>query len=503
MRRFRISLIWGRRIFHRLLVGACLAVLVGSALRANGQGADWTPPLRISDSQWWAVHPVIAADAMGQLHVFWRERTEAKDPTTPDTETTIMYSRWDGRSWQPPIDVFVAPLVDGKVRALAAKVDSQGRLHVLWTGERQWDEVLYHSWAWVQTPVTARSWTTEQLMVGWGMDHGDLEVGEDGKVYVVVNEATQHIYYIEGRYTGNNEYAWSNCTDIALLADTPIVAEPQIALSKNWIHVVWGEHNAKGFGIGVYYARSRDGVYWETPRAVFQEESTTKSMTGWISIAADSSGYIHLVWSRGVGHSDGRYHEWSEDEGKTWSGPQVIREGYSGWTGHACMEIDSLENLRLVTSANAGRGSQLFYSWWSKQDKQWRDFQLIGPDAGLEYPSCALTNGNVLHLVYAHWVEPAVILYRQLVLDVPAAPSMEYPTIPVIAPTASSAVPTARTIAPVSPTPVPLTGVSSPLVPSNSWRHNFVPLIISAVAVVGLLGITVALHRIRGGTHVS
>ena len=161
-------------------------------VNTNAQSPTWSDPLLLSSQDWSSLFPVMVSDTMGQLHVFWREKTGSPEwQNIPDT--TIYYRRWDGSTWLRPIDVFVAPSPGGVVRILSAAVDHRGRLHVIWSGAQRFIEDLYHSWAWVQEPIDARSWTTTLIDNGRNLTYADLTIDSNANLHLVYNEARKHL----------------------------------------------------------------------------------------------------------------------------------------------------------------------------------------------------------------------------------------------------------------------------------------------------------------------
>jgi hypothetical protein len=399
----------------------------------------------------------MTADASGQLHVFWGEITGSTERDEEATE--IYYRRWDGASWQHPVNVFVSE-VGGGVRVLAADVDCQGRLHVIWFGEKRFNRVLYHSWAWVQASIDARSFTTRQIITGTGMSDGDLVIDGDGNLHLVfMAENTRSIFYITA-HANDDPILWSPAIDVTLKGSTRIVSEPQIALTRDGTrHVVWTEFNQKGFGLGVHYVRSRDGLEWEVPQLIFRPEADERGgiLARWITVATDANDNIHLAWSRGVGRVDGRYHQWSEDQGESWSEPRVIQEGYSGSTGYATMVTDNTGQLHMVMSAHnraVSHETTLFYTIWDRQAKVWTyPESMVSEGFGGERPMLAITGGNTLHVIWHRWSKPVAVLYTQRVLDVPSLPTSSYPAPPSPTPIQ----PRATTVSTsVSPTATPM-----------------------------------------------
>jgi hypothetical protein len=414
------------RLARKFLVGlACVLLLAcfgAVALSAPpSQAIEWSAPIELSQSQWSDKDPLIAADSAGNVHVLWGELTGHVD--YHGRADTIFYTRWDGESWLTPLDV----LSDGEGGPLSAAVDGAGRLHLIWMGTSGFQRRLYHSWTWVQQPVSARSWTTTELDVSNGFSYADLVIDSTDTLHLVYDLENQAIYYTQSSDAGQH---WSAASTVMSANPGSPVGEPQIRVdSKGTRHVVWTEHNDAGNNIAVFYASSADGQNWTSPKLI------ADGGCGWISVGIDGDDNVHLVWSRGVGSEDGRYHSWSTDGGSTWSPPKVMRKKeVSGYTGWSPMAVDSAGTLHLVMSAKAdlpaGRRTAILHFQWNEETESWSEPTEISykPDTAGEYPRIAITGGNVLHVVWFQWSEPARVFYARGLLPAPAITLRPLPT---------------------------------------------------------------------------
>ena len=67
----------------------------------------WSQHTNLSSSPQASAHPAIVADDYGLVHVFWSEEVGGR-PVTPEegirnSGNSILYTRWDGQSWSPPL----------------------------------------------------------------------------------------------------------------------------------------------------------------------------------------------------------------------------------------------------------------------------------------------------------------------------------------------------------------------------------------------------------------
>ena len=398
---------------------------------------DGPDPVRLSNFNQTSLYPVMTSDANDHLHLFWRECT-GFDKYENCQATTIYYRRWDGSRWQIPIDVFVAPDEEGNVAVLDAEVDNYGTIHVIWIGKEGFSDSLFHSWASVHETIDARSFQTELIDVGTNITYGDLLIDEENNVHVVFNESNSNIFYITNSFDDKLSASWSLPVN---LSTSLYVEGPKIVLTNDgWMHITWTELTEEGFGRSIFYSRSMNGESWETPQLVFQpiDEIKDGHLAIFPNLGSDGVGRLHLVWSRGVGKIDGLYHSMSDNNGQTWSDPKVIHPGLSGSTGHNSLQTDSKGNLHLILSSRIGdeadfpdeyQGTYIVHSIWDIAENQWTEFEpLTSPEfSSSEHLRAAITEGNLIHVVWMQWINPTPIMYTNFSVDAPKIEADGYP----------------------------------------------------------------------------
>lgn len=456
------------------------------------QAVPWSAPIDLSASQWSSVRPVVSCDGAGNVHVFWGEATGLLMEN--EDIKVIYYARYDGAAWSIPADIFAA-IEPGYVWPLTAAVDRSGKLHLIWAGSSSGQAVLYHSWAWAAEPITARSWTTTQLDAGWtSFSYADLVLDASGSFHLVYVSGTDTIYYLASSDGGQN---WSVASEVVSAAPGAPVFEPMLRIDgKGTRHVVWTEHNDQGYNVAVHYARSEDGRVWDG-------RLVADGGCGWIGIGIRGDQEVHLVWSRGIGSVDGRYHEWSEDGGLTWSSPAVIWPNVSGYTGFPQMITDSDGTLHLVLSGAAhwltGRYgvSCILCGEWNSQTRAWGELAVVAgvAEPGThEHPRIVVTGGNLLHAVWVVWGEPTRIFYAQTQLS-----SKAISLTPLPAPPSISGTPTPWFPAGSSPTPngsgqtaLPFDSEPMSSTPAMQW-----PVLLGIVPALVLVGGAILIRALR------
>jgi len=420
--------------FLYLLISLNICLPEINAKQIFQEGPD---PVRLSNFNQTSLYPVLTSDANDHLHLFWRECT-GFDKYENCQATTIYYRRWDGSRWQLPIDVFVAPDTDGNVAILDAEVDNDGLIHLIWVGKEGFSDSLFHSWASIQETIDARSFQTELIDVGTNITYGDLIIDGENNIHVVFNESNANIFYINNSFNDRLSAAWSLPVN---LSTSPYVEGPKIIQTEeDWLHATWTELSEKGFGKSIFYSRSKDGESWETPKVIFQPANETDDghLAVFPNLGRDGAGRLHMVWSRGVGKIDGLYHSISGDNGQTWSEPKVLHPGLSGSTGHNSLLLDSQGNLHLLISSRLGevadfpdeyQGTYIVHSVWDNGENQWREFEPLTSPAfsSSEHLRALITGGNLVHVVWMQWINPAPIMYTNFPVDAPKIEAVGYP----------------------------------------------------------------------------
>jgi len=208
------------------------------------------------------------------------------------------------------------------------------------------------------------------------------------------------------------------------------------------------------------------------------------------------SGMLHLFWNNGVGSATGRFHQWSADNGVTWSKTEAIFPGLSGQTERAGCVTDSAGNLHYITAADGFGFSHAIIRHAVWRDGRWSDFEnLWSFDYRAETPNLAISAGNTLHLLMTHYGEQAAqVAYTSRVVDAPhvAPPGFEAPVRVALdddEPTAAVEIAPAQ-----EPTPLPV-GQFNQASPTRSAFSLSTVLWIGLLPSLLFLAVLIALRR--------
>jgi hypothetical protein len=359
---------------------------------------------------------LVVADASGVLHLFCVQGVAGAVPEQP----SILYVAGTHQGWSEPIDILVSP-EGSELYLRAVELDSEGHLHVLWCD--RW--TLYHSVAHVAEAADARHWETVPILSG-SIPIADMVQDTDGTLHAVVRVDFSSVGYVQSKDSGKS---WSEPHVIIRTVDTVRFAVEDVGLalsSSEALHMTWSvaaaEVQWQFWSVG--YGRSKDsGRTWELI------EDVASPLFGASDVFVDAEDNVHLVWGRNISNPDGRWHQWSDDDGTTWSRPVRLFPGYyaSGDTGGYGIALDSDGTLHLVNSIGGGReGKASAYHLRWEGDHWSEPVFLMSRHA--HFARIAVTLGNHLHF-FAH--AEGGIWYMQRTIDAPPTKAVLVP-VPAI-----------------------------------------------------------------------
>ncbi len=276
----------------------------------------WSAPITLSKSPGDAGLPTVTTDAEGRLHALWSESPAGGGPGT-----VLTYVRGDGVNWSAPAVVLRSP--EGKAESPSLVADAGGMLHAVWSGGYT-GEILY-SQAFIRDAASSSGWSSPKPLPspravgGWP----DLAVDASGSlqaVYAVPLNEDRGVYYTRSDDQGVTWITPSKVFDAAT-AEWAMARQTSLAVDgKGRLHVVWvraalPEDNSP---LGVYYARSDDGLSWSAALEIAGGAADRPQ------IIAALPDQIHLVWIKTATAGTELWHQWSPDGGETWSAPARV-----------------------------------------------------------------------------------------------------------------------------------------------------------------------------------
>lgn len=343
---------------------------------------------QIFDVKAQSFYPVVAADELGYVHVFWTEGQ------------TINYMRKDQTGWSAPFDVVYQSGMS--INFPQAVIDKNQRLHLVWEAFGK----IYHKsvYAWESTKLG--KWSENQVIASIGgtgtpiriaLDHSDrlhmLLVDWYGSSETVPG----NVYHMQSEDGGET---WSELTQISVVPEGDLATDPRMAFdSMDRVHIVWAQMSPQQDGLqeGVYYSRlAKGGIEVLSPYEIARHTTGNKWLMG-INVGLASDNEVLAIWVCGeLAH---RCQSMSTDGGQTWSAstsvfPELI--GLSGWDS---MFTDSSGTLYWMGDLRYPQA--MYYSYWD--GTQWIDPPTIGStDQYMQLGENVVTTvalGNQVHVV--------------------------------------------------------------------------------------------------------
>jgi hypothetical protein len=479
------------RLFWAILaiLSGCAAAFAAGGLSAQTQvesgQTQWGEPMVLFDATSSVgaadprvlFYPFVVVDAQERLRVFWEVGVD-KGGGSPELSNGIYCTEGDGTHWSTPVDVIVAP-DGGRTYWPQHAVDSRGMLHLVWVGP---NATLFYSRAPIAKACDARSWETVVLPISDQVLNGDIAVDDQDILHVAYASRGGDVYYLRSPDDG---HSWSEPVAVSLVPSTAATAFPSIAIDATGrVHIAWEEDLLPDGvpGLGLFYAVSADhGQSWTDPLQIADGAYTHPN------VGALPDGTTHLFWDGRAG-TQGRYHQWSGDGGRTWTNPVefIPKSAGGGGTGRPRYVVDSTGRLHLVSGTDA-----VTYIAWDGH--QWLN-PPVNIAGYLEFPNIAISRGRVLHVVASDMQR---IMYIQGTVDAPERmPEIITPPTRVMEATQSVGKPEtqATMLPPTTPTAVVLSsGVEVP----PKAENPFLPALVGGGAAFLLVAAVVAVNLSR------
>lgn len=462
-----MSRTWATRVFSAVVAAlvavACCGIVVGPAHSAD---IPWSAPINLSRTPQVSIHPSLVADGYGNIHVFWSEAmTEQREGSaelaaTPDT---IVYSRWDGQAWTEPIDI-LAVNDDTVADFVAASVDGEDRLHLVWTGLMG----IYYSSVLVTAADQVRSWATPHVISfdsARSRYGSDIAVDDEGNVHVVyaTRGAGAGVFHTMKAYDSQDWGLPSRISDS--LRDIEVTFNDVRLLidASERLHVAWGTTNTNGYNQAVYYARGEtSGQAWEAP-VLLADATINTGFTGYPSLLAYGPNELLLI------HVDqenrGRIERTSFDGGRTWTEARFILPSMMGVNGFLVPLLDGGGGLHLVINMRPSSNQRTGIYYAPRAGLDWSPIETVAAEAphssAAHYTDAAIRLGNEIHVVWTQLGSNEIWHTRGIINELQPLPAQEMPEIVEPTPTATEIVRVTElaqgssdaTYAPASPRP--------------------------------------------------
>lgn len=320
---------------------------------------DWTAPARLSRLEANVVDRVLLADPFGYSHACWIERIES------ERRYSVSCARFDGQAWSPAFTLEDVPDIwAGYMSALDAVIDTQGRLHVTWSGN--WGPV-FHRVADVRNTLDPAAWSKA---VSYNVPAYLHE-------FFVDSSGTYHLIYI--KYPGEQAPAvlYQRSSDAGLTWTTPANLETGVPSGQDiWsleaafdgqsgLHVAWTRTERTTYLVkAVRYAQSLDaGNTWLAP---FTVDEATAAAPELIRMAAPElnvrGSAVAILWQGGGVINVGRRCRLSSDSGRSWGPIQQVFGDLHGKAGTDGSGYDATGSLQVAAQLRYPHG--VYHAVW-------------------------------------------------------------------------------------------------------------------------------------------
>ncbi|MBN1259938.1 MAG: exo-alpha-sialidase [Anaerolineae bacterium] len=419
-------------MFTQIKVGLLVSLLAGGLLfppvsSMQNLSPDWSDPQLIArvDGQLAVSTIALVADRAGQLHLFY--------PSSPDEMTAdgIDYARWDGRGWSHPVNILVSAS-GNDLSHVQAVIDSEQFIHLIW---QDGNNTLRYASALSTAADQPQAWSFSESLAG-GVLGAHLISDGLGNLFVAYSDATAGGRGLTLTASADGGEQWSAPFAVASSHGfDSVIGQVRLASGgKGQLHVVWTEYKIPdGWPpLGVFYTRSSDdGAAWAAPERIADIDH------GQVGIAA-ADDQVHLIWRSTIG-GDGTFHQWSLDEGESWSAFE-LQDDRGGFSGLPSLVWDSRGVLHyLVGSGFAGAWTADAGTAYYVDVAGYELRRGIGQDTRWTQPERAvmeIVNGNQLHVIFETGFNR--LWHTFTTVDAPAIPSEPLPTaIPTATPVAT------------------------------------------------------------------
>ncbi|MCA9977561.1 MAG: hypothetical protein KC413_17500 [Anaerolineales bacterium] len=359
-----------KRLLFAFVAALMVCIVLGTELtRAQMQDNRWRLPQLISTPGVEQTgEAVLVPDQYGFVHMFWQEMG-------PDDEReSIMYTRYDGRTWADPIDIRVAP-PGLTIGTISPTIDSEGLLHLIWN-EGNSGPVYYMS-APAYDALSVQHWSTPQY-IDLPAYLPQLRIDDAGVFHIVYSNfygQEPGIYYTRSFDRG---ITWSN----------PVWLDPDIATNQapqlmhfeldaeGGLHVLWlyiGLDTGAALGQWIRYAHSLDGGdTWSRPFTIDEADDTPDELRVSHPGFAVVGNTVHAIWA---GNTDvEREHRYSLDRGVTWTETEHLFGHLQGMALGDALTGDENGRLHLLAQIRWPQG--IYYTTWDAESG-WKPITMI------------------------------------------------------------------------------------------------------------------------------
>jgi hypothetical protein len=356
---------------------------LGLLLFAQAAQAQWTTAKRLTWTSGASMGGSIAVDSQGRLHVIW------SDETPGNGEIYYKKSTDGGITWTPSRRL---TWTAGGSYGAALAVDSLDHLHVAWQDETPGNVEIFYK----KSTDGGDTWTAnKRLTFNAGNSYQpDLAVDSSDCVHMVWSDATPgncEVYYRRSTDGGDTWTVGQRLTWTTEWSGSQAMAVD----SSDILHAVWDDYvpgNAE-----IFYKKSTNGGATWLPT---QRLSWTSGSSFYPDIAVDSSGNLFVVWPDYTQGNGEICYKRSTDGGASWvTGRRLSLT--PGDSSGPVLAVDSLDNVHVVWQDETPGNYEIYYKKSTDGGAGWTAGQRLSWTSGDSFsPAIASDSGNTLHVVW-------------------------------------------------------------------------------------------------------
>jgi ribosomal protein L31/fibronectin type 3 domain-containing protein len=247
--------------------------------------------------------PSLAVDAAGDVHIAWNDQT---DYAGAGTEMDIFYKRWNTTSSLWTTTEVVSTESTGSSWHPSLVADAEGNVHITWQDRTDYAgagtdyDIFYKHW-----DASTSIWTTTEVISTESTSHSyhpSLAIDIAGNVHIAWEDWTDYNgagtdYDIFYKLWNSSTSTWTPI-EVVSTESTEDSKYPSLAIDVvGDVHIAWYDYtNYTGAGTerDIFYKRWDASTSSWTITEVVSTESTGKSFNP--SLAVDTLGNLHIAW---------------------------------------------------------------------------------------------------------------------------------------------------------------------------------------------------------------
>ncbi|MHA1551488.1 MAG: hypothetical protein ACTSQC_06050 [Candidatus Heimdallarchaeaceae archaeon] len=372
-------------------------------------------------------HPSLAADAEGNVHIAWCAFTFELGV---GTYWDIYYKRWDtfSSSWTTTEYVSTESAGDSVHPSLA--VDSAGNVHVAWEDYTNYassgidTDIFYKLWN-----VTTSSWTTTEVVSTESTDSSyepSLAIGTEGNVHISWLDETDYvgsgsdadIFY---KHWEASTSSWTT-TEVVSTESTGNSLYPSLAVdAEGNVRIAWQDQTdylGAGTESDIFY-KSWDASTstWSVTEVVSTEGATQGGSTS-PSLAVDTAGNVHITWEGvdigGTLIEHQIYYKYKNALTQIWSTSELVSTESLAFSGYPFIDTDLKGNIHIswIDETDydiSGTDFDIFYKSWEAYSSSWTTTVVVSTES-TDYsgsPSLAVDTIGQVHIAWEDYTDYA------------------------------------------------------------------------------------------------